>query len=71
MNTETLENMMEISRLKKKLMKSLVSEKTMRHLDVIRDELKEMALDILLEKKSDNKVTEEKSTSKAKKVIIE
>ena len=63
-NSETIEIIMEISKLKKKLLKSIVPEGTMKHLEVIGSEVKEM----LIESLSDS--TSEKSASKVKKVDI-
>ncbi len=65
-NTESLEIMMEIVRLKKKLLKTVVPEKTMKHIDAISHEIKSMVLEVL----SDQTSEDDDSSSKVKKVEI-
>jgi len=65
MNSESIEIMLEIMKLKKKLVKSIVPEQTMGHLDVIGKEVKAMILESLIH---ETKNTEK--TSKVKKVEI-
>ncbi len=65
-NTESLEIIMEIVHLKKKLLKTVVPEKTMKHIDVIGHEIKSMVLEALCDQASKN----DDSPSKVKKVEI-
>ncbi|BEP29222.1 hypothetical protein [Helicovermis profundi] len=64
-NEESIEIIMEISRLKKKLLKSVVPEKTIKHLEVIANEVKEILIESIGED------TWDKNKSKLKKVDID
>lgn len=65
MNTESLAIIMEIFQLKRKLIKSIVPEQTMKHLDVIGSEIKE----IIKESLQDH-IKDDNESSKVKKVEI-
>lgn len=66
LNTESVEIIMEIVQLKKKLVKTVIPEKTMNHLDVIGKELKAMVLESMCDQVTDP----DESPSKVKKVEI-
>lgn len=55
LNTESLEIIQEITHLKKKLLKSMIPEKTMKHLDVIGKELMAMVLESVCEEETETK----------------
>ncbi len=69
MNTESIEIILEIARLKKKLVKTIVPEKTMEHLEVIGREVKEMIIESLVDSKA--KAKDNKSKTGINKVTIE
>ncbi len=45
LNTESIEIMLDIYKLKKKLIKTIVPKKTMNHLEVIANEIKKMIVE--------------------------
>jgi|LGVF01.2.fsa_nt_gb hypothetical protein len=62
MNTESIEKIMKISKLKKELIATILPEKVVGHLDVIVKELKLMVLESICDSDSDH---DDNNTSKS------
>lgn len=70
-NTESIEIILEIAKLKKKLLKTIVPERTMEHLEVIGNEFKHMVLESIGDHGAKKTIINKKTTTGVKKVDIE
>jgi hypothetical protein len=64
MNTESIEKIMKISKLKKELIATILPEKMVGHLDVIAKELKLMVLESICDSNHDDNNTGKSGVSK-------